>query len=260
VQLHWHAHDGRGPPLLLVHGFLTSASQWLANLDALATVCRPVTVDLYGHGHSPSPDDPAWYTPDAYVEAFEGIRRALGVEAWFLCGYSLGAGLTLRYAFDRPESVLAHAFTNSSSGLASAAESEAWRAGANDAAARIRAGGREAIERIAVHPRHATRLSPAVYDALMADAERLDPVGVAHTIAATNPAVSVRDRLVQNRRPAALLCGRREERFLPKRDYAAQSMPLLEVIDLDVGHGVNMEDPPAFDRALTDFIARQGVR
>ena len=32
-------HPGEGPPMLLMHGFLSSRSQWRANLAALAAVC-----------------------------------------------------------------------------------------------------------------------------------------------------------------------------------------------------------------------------
>jgi len=257
LELSWHRHPGRGPALLLVHGFLTGSRQWLGNLDALSAYCQPVTVDLFGHGDSPAPDDPHRYQPEAYVDAFERIRRALGEERWFVCGYSLGAGLTLRYAFEYPERICAQAFTNSSSGLATQAEVDAWQQGAAEAAARIRAGGIAAIERIAVHPRHAKRLPRAIYDALLADSARLDPIGIAHTLAVTNPSASVRERLTENRTPALLLCGAREERFRPKRDFAAAHMPLLDVVDLDVGHGVNMEDPPAFNIPLAAFIAAQ---
>ena len=258
MHLHWRRHDGHGPPLLLVHGFLTSHSQWIANVAALALVCQPVTVDLFGHGDSPAPDDPPRYRPEAYVEAFDAIRRALGVEQWLVCGYSLGAGLTLRYAFEFPERLIGHAFTNSSSGLATREESDAWRQGAAESAARIRAGGIDAIERIPVHPRHATRLPKPVYDALMRDAARLDPIGIAHTLTDTNPHASMRERLGENTVPCLLLCGRRETRFDDKRAFAAAQMPNLEIADLDVGHGVNMEDPPAFDAALTAFIRRVG--
>jgi pimeloyl-ACP methyl ester carboxylesterase len=256
VHLHWHRHGGNGPPLLLVHGFLTSHSQWLANLEALRAVCEPVTVDLFGHGDSPAPDDPRRYRPEAYVDAFDAIRHRLGVDQWLVCGYSLGAGLTLRYAFECPERVAAHAFTNSSSGLATREEAEAWRAGAAESAARIRDGGIAAIERIPVHPRHATRLPKPVYEALMRDAVRLDPIGIAHTLTDTNPDVSARERLGENRSPCLLICGRRETRFDDKRAFAIANMPHLEVADLDVGHGVNMEDPPAFDAVLVPFIRR----
>ena len=104
-RLAFKVHPGNGPYLLLVHGFLSSSAQWLANLKELSTVCKPVTVDLWGHGRSPAPRDKIHYSPQAYAEQFEQIRQQLGIERWFVCGYSLGAGLSIRYAHDYPLNV-----------------------------------------------------------------------------------------------------------------------------------------------------------
>jgi pimeloyl-ACP methyl ester carboxylesterase len=154
----WREHPGDGPVMLLIHGFLSSSSQWLDNLDALGRVCRPVTLDLWGHGASGAPSEPQAYSPEGYVQALEAIRRKLGTQRWFLCGYSLGAGITIRYALAYPERVIGHVFTNSTSALADAEQIAAWRATAEAAASRIETGGRQAIEAIPVHPRHAKRL------------------------------------------------------------------------------------------------------
>jgi pimeloyl-ACP methyl ester carboxylesterase len=254
MQLNFTVHDGNGPYLLLIHGFLMSATQWQPNVAALARVCRPVVAELWGHGGSPTPDDPSAYSPNGYVEAFEAIRAALAAEHWWLCGYSLGAGLTINYALTRPTRIAGHVFTNSTSGFADAAQLEAWRRGAASAAATIEAGGRAAIERMPVHPRHAKRLPTALYAALCRDAERLNPRGIANTLRYTNPNVSVRSRIDANTRPALLVCGRHESRFQPHRDYAVAHMPRLSVVDIDAGHGVNMEAPEAFNRAVSAFI------
>jgi 2-succinyl-6-hydroxy-2,4-cyclohexadiene-1-carboxylate synthase len=242
--------------LLLVHGFLSSSAQWLANLGAIGRVCVPVTVDLWGHGGSPSPTDPDAYSSRGYLAELDAIREALDAERLFLCGYSLGAGLTIGYALRWPERVSGHVFTNSSSGLADDAQLAAWQRAAPTAAERILAGGHAAIEAIPVHPRHATRIPTPVFDALMRDAARLDPVGVANTLLYTNPTVSVRSRLHENRAPALLACGRHESRFRDKRDLAIRTMPRLDVVDLDAGHAVNMEDAPGFNRAVTEFVER----
>lgn len=254
MRLRYRVHPGRGPHLLLVHGFLTGPAQWQANLARLGAQCTPVTVSLWGHAGAPSPAAAAAYHPSAYVAGFEAIRAALDAERWFLLGYSLGAGLTLRYALTHPDRVIGHAFTNSTSALADAAQRAAWRDGAADSATRIRAGGVAAMERIPVHPRHARRLPEPIYQALCADAERHDPAGIANTLEHTNPHASVRDRLGENSRPALLLCGTRERRFRPHREHAAATMPGLDVVDLDAGHGMNMELPEAFDAALLAFL------
>ena len=79
-RLGFTVHPGQGPYLLLVHGFLSSSAQWILNLDALGKVCQPVTVDLWGHGKSPAPEDQHLYTAAHYGEQFEYIRTALWVS------------------------------------------------------------------------------------------------------------------------------------------------------------------------------------
>ena len=252
----WRVHAGSGPHLLLVHGFLSSRSQWLLNLEALAEGCTPVTVELFGHSHSPSPEDPDCYHPDYYLRAFEAIRQELGVERWFLLGYSMGAGLTLRYAFNYPDRTIGHLFTNSTSGLADRAKKAELRESSAKSAARIREGGQAAMARIPVHPRHGWRLPKAVREALVKDAARHDPAGVANTIGITIPAVSERDRLAANRRPACLIWGTKEKRFVGMAAYARSNMPLLTIAELDAGHGMNMEDAPGFNEVVLEFLNR----
>lgn len=256
MQPHWEIHEGSGPHLLLVHGILCSQAQWMWNLEALGRVCRPVTVELWGHGRSPSPDDAACYSPEYYVGAFEAIRAALGAEDWLVLGYSLGAGLTIRYALTHPERVRAHLFTNSTSGFADAEQVRAWQQSADESAERIIAGGLAAVERIPVHPRRAKKLPTPIFDALLADAALLNPLGIANSLRYTNPYVSVREEIQHNACPALLLCGKRERRFASHREFAAQYMPGLDIVDLEAGHGVNMEAHQAFNSAASDFIER----
>lgn len=253
-ELNVELHDGAGPYLLLVHGFLMSAAQWSPNVAALSKVCRPVVVELLGHGRSPTPEEPDAYLPNGYIEAFESIRKSLGTQRWFVCGYSLGAGLTIAYTLMYPERIFGHIFTNSTSAFADPAQIETWRGGAAESAAKIETGGIAAIEKMPVHPRHAKRLAAPLYDALMKDAARLNPRGIANTLRYTNPNVSVRARIQQNPRPALLICGSTEQRFAPNRAFAAQQMPQLSIVDLLVGHGVNMEDADGFNCAAADFI------
>jgi len=254
VNLHWTVHEGQGPALLLVHGFLSSPRQWLLNLPGLARHCRPVTVSLWGHGGAPTPEAPDAYHPAAYVAEFERIRAELGTERWFVLGYSLGAGLTIRYALSHPQRVIGHLFTNSTSALADAARIAEWRAGGEASAERILTGGHAAMERIPVHPRHARRLPAPVFEALCADAKLHSPLGIANTVRYTTPETSMRDRLHENGRPALLICGIRERRFRPLRDVAAATMPRLEIVDLEAGHGMNMEAADAFNAAVVAFL------
>ena len=256
LSLNYTVHSGSGPYLGLVHGFLSSARQWLLNLDELSEVCTPVTIELWGHGDSPTPENPESYTPQAYIQELESIREALGANSWFLCGYSLGAGITVRYTHQHPERVIAHGFTNSSSGFASSEVLANWQRDLPETAAKILAKGKQAIERIAVHPKHAKRLPPEIYEALVADAKKLTPTAVAHTLMQTNMQVSTRNIVASNPRPALLTFGHREKRFAATKDWVVENMENLTVVELEAGHAVNMEDPSGFNHAWRTFIQK----
>jgi pimeloyl-ACP methyl ester carboxylesterase len=252
--LHVEVHGTGGPFVLLVHGILASRAQWLHNLDAISAVGRPVVVELLGHGRSPAPDDAAAYAPAAYVAEFEHVRKAVGADRWVVCGQSLGAALTLRYALDHPDRVAAQVFTNSNSALAEPGWVERMRPGLDSIADRLETEGRSALAELPMHPGRGRRLPAAVRDALTADAERHDPAGVALAFRHTVPLSPVRSRVATNQVPALLVVGRHERGFAPAHRYAAAVMPQLTVVEADAGHAVNAEDAPAFNAAVVAFL------
>jgi len=253
---HYDVLPGQGPHLLLVHGMLSSRSQWRPNLPALSRVCRPVVLELYGHGRSPAPDAIEAYHPDRYVEAFERIRNELGVERWFVLGQSLGGALALRYALTHPERVIAQLLTNTSSAFAGRTWRSELEPGMDALQRAVTKHGAAALERMPIHPSQARWLDPEQKAALVADATEHDPQGVAFSARGTVLHAALGDRLAQNRVPTLLVCGTHEKRFAPHRDFAEQHMPQLEIHDLPGGHAVNLDAPEEFDRLAVAFIAR----
>jgi 2-succinyl-6-hydroxy-2,4-cyclohexadiene-1-carboxylate synthase len=253
--LHYDVHGSRGPYLLMVHGMLASRAQWLDNIPALTKYCRPVVVELLGHGRSPSPEDTALYAPARYITQFETLREALGAERWLVCGASLGGALTLRYALDCPERVTAHVFTNSMSALAP----EEWRKSVlplmQAQAQRLEQDGRAVIERHPLNPARAKRIPAPVRDALAADSKLHDPLGVARTGLYTVPESSSRSRVAENVVPTLLVVGEKEERFAEQRRFAAGHLPHLQTAAFDAGHAVNAEVPAEFNRVVGEFLA-----
>ena len=237
--------------MLLMHGFLSSRSQWRANLEALSAVCTPVTIELLGHGRSDSPSNPEAYRAAAYLARFEAVRSMLGAERWFVCGQSFGAGLTLRYALDYPERLIGQVFTNSLSGIQpTRGTPEAREAQASD----IETRGQAALEMMDHYPRPALRLPEAHWRGLMDDAALLSPVGVAQGLRITVPELSVAGRLGDIAVPTLLVNGKRETRFQPVRDDAAREIPGLKVVDLDGGHSINIARPADFNAAVVAFV------
>lgn len=90
---------GEGRPLVLLHGFAATASQWLEHGPARALVERGYRVilpDLRGHGASARPHDPASYPPDVLTDDGLALIDRLGLDDYDLGGYSLGGRIVLR--------------------------------------------------------------------------------------------------------------------------------------------------------------------
>jgi 2-succinyl-6-hydroxy-2,4-cyclohexadiene-1-carboxylate synthase len=259
-RLYYETHGERGPHVLLVHGMISARSHWLPNLAALCEYARPVVVELYGHGRSPTPEDPACYHPDHYVAEFERIRGELEVERWFLVGQSLGAGLILRYSLAHPDRVVAQAFTNSASAFAPPAAQERMRANREAQQQRLARGEAPDPRESPLNPARNRRVTPEVRAALEADVARHDRIGVARTSMYTAAHVSLHGRIGEISVPTLLVVGEREERFEPDRRFIESHLPGLEVAALNGGHGVNLDAPADFDAALRSFFIRHTER
>ncbi|WP_342726329.1 alpha/beta fold hydrolase [Bradyrhizobium sp. B097] len=246
---------GTGPYLLLVHGFLSSRAQWRLNLEGLKSSFRPVVVELWGHGRSPAPIDPEAYRASSYIDAFEAIRRGLGIDRWMICGQSFGAGLTIRYAHRHPDRVVGQVFTNSMSALSmpDQAQDAAIRLARADG---IERGGHTAVEALPFHPRFALRISSNVRQEMLDDAALISPIAIANAIRYTAAELSTADFFRNLTVPTLLVNGLWEKKFQPLRNIAAKWLPALEVADIEGGHSINLEAPEHFNLAVTDFARR----
>ncbi|MFY9808427.1 MAG: alpha/beta fold hydrolase [Pseudonocardiaceae bacterium] len=90
---------GDGRPLVLLHGFTSTALQWIHHGPA-ATIAehgyRVILPDLRGHGDSPRPHDPVSYPPDVLADDGLALIDWLGLDDYDLGGYSLGGRIVLR--------------------------------------------------------------------------------------------------------------------------------------------------------------------
>jgi pyruvate dehydrogenase E2 component (dihydrolipoamide acetyltransferase) len=99
-----YAETGEGePPLVLIHGFGGDRNNWLFNVDAWARDRRVVSLDLPGHGGSTKAVGAG--DVKALAGAVSQMLDPLGLERSILVGHSLGAGVALQLALDRPDKV-----------------------------------------------------------------------------------------------------------------------------------------------------------
>jgi haloacetate dehalogenase len=102
--------DGKGPPLLLLHGYPQTHAIWHKVAPALAADFTLVLPDLRGYGDSDKPAttaDHAPYSKRAMAADMLALMRRLGHERFFVCGHDRGARVAHRLALDAPEAVAA---------------------------------------------------------------------------------------------------------------------------------------------------------
>ncbi|MGB8992312.1 MAG: alpha/beta hydrolase [Desulfobaccales bacterium] len=103
----WYVEiDGQGPNLVLLHGLGASSFSWRHNRARLARHFRVITPDLPGHGRSPAPLD-GDYRVEALVRGVLNFLDWHGITTAVLGGNSLGGGLSLLAARERPEQIAA---------------------------------------------------------------------------------------------------------------------------------------------------------
>ena len=255
ARLHHETAGGEGPCMLLLHGMLSSRFQWAPNLAALSTATRPVLLELWGHGRSPTPALDSDYSVEAYVAEFERIRGLMGVSDVVMAGQSFGAGLAMHYAIRHPQRVRGLVITNSVSAFNNPGDAGPRRA-RERMASEIEAGGAAAIRALPMHPRHAKRIPHDLKAQLIAAADAADPVGVARSMRLTAPQASVAGLLHQITCPVLLVNGQHESGFQKYRDCAAAGIARCEVVDLPAGHAVNLQAAAAFDQAVLEFLSK----
>jgi pimeloyl-ACP methyl ester carboxylesterase len=244
VAIHYEVHgapSGR-TPLLLTHGYSATSAMWRANVPAIAETRRVITWDIRGHGRSASPREPARYSHALSVADMAAVLDACGIARAAIGGLSLGGYLSLAFHVAHPTRVAALLLCDAGPGFRQAEGRARWNAYAESRA--------EAFER---HGLGALSASPEI------GAGPHDPVGLALAARGilTQHDARVLDSLPSIRVPTLVVVGERDEPFLAAADYMAAKIPgAAKVVVRDAGHASNVDQPAAFDAAVTAFLAR----
>ncbi|MCP4867238.1 MAG: alpha/beta fold hydrolase [Proteobacteria bacterium] len=102
IEVAWR-QAGSGPPLLLVHGLMTSSYSWRYVLEPLGEHFTLYAPDLPGSGASAMPAGP--YDPGTLAAWIGQFQSMLGIRGCPVIGNSLGGYLSMRLALDDPGSM-----------------------------------------------------------------------------------------------------------------------------------------------------------
>lgn len=92
--------EGRGVPVVFLHGLAANLDTWKEQAGRLADHYRTIRIDLRGHGGSSTPAGP-WTVADLAVDV-ANLLHHLRIERAHIVGHSAGGVVAARLALDRP--------------------------------------------------------------------------------------------------------------------------------------------------------------
>jgi 2-succinyl-6-hydroxy-2,4-cyclohexadiene-1-carboxylate synthase len=243
---------GRGPRLVLVHGFTQTGRSWgpiAADLERDHEVMR---VDAPGHGHAAS----------LAVDMVEGARLLgeTGGTATYI-GYSMGARLCLHLALAEPQRVRALVLLSGTAGIEDPT-ARAARCRDDEALALEleRVGVAEFVQRWLARPMFA-----GLDEGAAGRGARLENTvpGLAASLrwAGTGAQEPLWSRLGELALPVLAVAGERDERFVATAHAMVAAIgPSAEVAVVPgAGHAAHSEAPEAVLTIVRGFLVRAGV-
>ena len=102
VKLHY-LYAGKGPPIVLMHGYTQTSHMWLPLIAALSKTNTVIAPDLRGAGKSEKPD--MGYTKKALAQDVHALVQGLGIKRARVVGHDIGLMVAYAYAAQYPEDV-----------------------------------------------------------------------------------------------------------------------------------------------------------
>ena len=246
VTLYFEVH-GRGPAVLLTHGFAATSQMWRDQIQALAENHTLILWDMRGHGQSDSPADDAAYSEALTTRDMAALLDHVGFKKAVIGGLSLGGYMSLAFYADYPERVNALLIIDTGPGYKRDAGREAWNKQANESADAIATLGIEALAG------GTAERSQSVHN----DLQGLVKAG-RNMLTQHSPRVI--ESLAGIAVPALVLAGADDEPFLAATDYMAAKIPgAKKVIVAGAGHAVNLDQPAVFNDAVLSFLGEHDL-
>lgn len=101
VRLHYK-DEGRGPVIVLVHGFGDNWGSWDGWVAALKDRYRVIRIDLPGHGLTRAPATTR-IDPEAFADLVDAFANKIGLPKFAVAGNSLGGAVAWELAVRHPE-------------------------------------------------------------------------------------------------------------------------------------------------------------
>jgi 3-oxoadipate enol-lactonase len=245
---------GSGEPVVFLHAFPLQGAMWDYQLDALEPSHRCLTFDLPGFGGSPPPADPKQASTQRWANLIVGALDQLGVEQATFVGASMGGYVATAVLRHHPDRVSRLVLVDTRARSDDAAQVSRR----SDQQQQVR-GGQEVASLakglVESYLSSGSMARPDLVTYVHALAEGGTPEGWIAALEAMKNRPDSMLVLRQAKIPSMVVVGELD-RVSPIAE--ARSLRLMLkgelVIIPNVGHLPNVEDPIAFNEALTAFL------
>jgi len=244
---------GKGPPVVLVHGFTQTHRSWGPVAERLASFHTLTLIDAPAHGRSDG------VRTDLAGGAAE-LGRTGGRAAYI--GYSMGGRLCLQLALTRPDLVEQLVLVSASAGIDDPQQRTARRASDESLAHRVETDGVEAfVDHWLTQPLLATLgAERAGRDDRLANTA--GGLAASLRLAGTGTMEPLWDRLAGLEMPVLVVAGEGDAAYAEagRRIVRAIGANASWVLIPGAGHACHLERPDAFCVAVADFLATTAER
>jgi pimeloyl-ACP methyl ester carboxylesterase len=262
----YYEETGRGTPVIFVHEFAGDHRSWEPQLRHFGQRYRAIAFNARGYPPSDVPEPVSFYSQNRAADDIAAVLDQLGIARAHVVGLSMGGFATLHFGFRHADRALSLSICGCGYG-ADPDKREVFREEGANTVAFIRAHGMPAFaERYAFGP---TRVQyqnkdPRGFAEFLSQLAEHSAVGSANTqLGVQRERPSLYDLVPQMEAldvPTLILTGDEDwpcllPGLLMKRHIATAGLAVMP----NCGHGINLEDPDAFNRIVGDFLAQVDV-
>jgi pimeloyl-ACP methyl ester carboxylesterase len=243
---------GVGTPLILIHGFPLNRRMFAPQLEGLSAAARAITFDVAGVGES----EAGSVSMDDIADLTAAILTQQGIDKAVVGGVSMGGYASFAFARRHPQRLLGLILADTRAAPDSDTTKEARRKmarlvedeGVIPAAARMVPGwfGPSSLQG-----------RPEVVQQARALVEAAPAETIVRMLQALADRPDARPGLSEIKVPTLVISGEEDPMIPPAEmaQWAALIPNSRHVVIPATGHLPNLEDPPAFNRAVADFLA-----
>ncbi|OLN22604.1 alpha/beta hydrolase [Domibacillus antri] len=245
--------EGKGQPIVLLHGFCGSAAYWEKTVPELSKQYRVIVPDLPGHGASSADNLPQ--TIEGMAENVKLLLDELEIENAVIFGHSLGGYVALAFAEKNSDRLSGFSLVHSTA-FPDAEEAKK---------------GRDAtIEKVKNHGVHVLIdvLVPRLFakEKLITNAKDVEnakdigyttsPEGVIAGLQAMKTRPDRNHVLENTHLPVLLVAGEGDQVISPERTFSAAGPTITHSLIKKAGHISMLEEPDELIREMLSFLKK----